>query len=109
MGLARYSFTGQRAADCDKDAAVQDELSHSASDIEYRRLWKLLHSKGVFTRREHVKQFLLRLDLEGILKNTHENSGEECMGIRINLINLINSLVLLSMLVLMDIWEGAFG
>ena len=38
MGLARYSFTGQRAADCDKDAAVQDELSHSASDIEYRRL-----------------------------------------------------------------------
>ena len=80
MGLARYSFTGQRAADCDKDAAVQDELSHSASDIEYRRLWKLLHSKGVFTRREHVKQLLLRLDLEGIKKNTHENSGEECMG-----------------------------
>ena len=66
MGLSRRSFVTQRTPDVEVEAAAQDEIKGSGSNVRYRRVWASLRTKGVIARREDVRQLLLRLDPEGV-------------------------------------------
>ena len=56
----------RRTADVEVEAAVQDEITGTGSNVGYRRVWVSLRRKGVIARREDVPQLLLRLDPEGV-------------------------------------------
>ena len=66
MGLSRSSIVTQKSPDVEVEAAVQDEITGSGSNVGYRRVWALLQRKGVIARREDERQLLLRLDPEAV-------------------------------------------
>ena len=66
MGLSRRSTVTQKTSDFEVGAAVQDEITGSGSNVGYRRVWASLRRKGLIAPREDVRQFLLRLDPEGV-------------------------------------------
>ena len=65
MGLSRSSIVTQKSPDVEVEAAVQDEITGSESNVGCRRVWALLQRKGVIARRD-VRQLLLRLDPEAV-------------------------------------------
>ena len=65
MGLSRSSIVTQKRPDVEVEAAVQDEITGSGSNVGYRRVWALLQRKGVIARRD-VRRLLLRLDPEAV-------------------------------------------
>ena len=66
MRLSRRSTVTQKTSDFEVGAAVQDEITGSGSNVGYRRVWASLRRKGLIAPREDVRQFLLRLDPEGV-------------------------------------------
>ena len=66
MGLSIRSIITRRTADVEVEAAVQDEITGTGSNVGYRRVWVSLRRKGAIARRENVPQLLLRLDPEGV-------------------------------------------
>ena len=74
MGLSRRPIVTQRTPDVEAEAAVEDEIVGSGSNVGYRRVWVSWCRKGVIARREDVRQLLLRLDPEG---GSRENFGVE--------------------------------
>ena len=66
MGLSRSSIVTQKSPDVEVEAAVQDEITGSGSNVGYRRVWALLQRKCVIARREDERQLLLRLDPEAV-------------------------------------------
>ena len=66
MGLSRSSIVTQKSPDVEVEAAVQDEITGSGSNVGYSRVCALLQRKGVMARREDVRQLLLRLDPEAV-------------------------------------------
>ena len=66
MGLSRRSIITRRTADVEVEAAVQDEITGTGSNVGYRRVCVSLRRKGAIARREDVPQLLLRLDPEEV-------------------------------------------
>ena len=56
MGLSRRSIVIQRTPDVEVEAAVQDEITGSGSNVDYRHVWVSLRRKGVIARRVDVRQ-----------------------------------------------------
>ena len=65
-GIKRRPLSTLRSSNADVLKAIQDELCGSASDVGYRRMHKILLSKGLICRRDDVRKMILQLDPEGV-------------------------------------------
>ena len=54
MGFSRRSIFTQTTPDVEAEAAVQDEITGSGSDVGYRRVWASLRRNCVIACREDM-------------------------------------------------------
>ena len=54
MGFSRRSIFTQATPDVEAEAAVQDEITGSGSDVGYRRVWASLRRNCVIACREDM-------------------------------------------------------
>ena len=65
-GLFRRAVEGIRSYFEDITTAIRLELNESSANIGYRRMHKVLLSKGFISRREDVRKVMRQLDPEGV-------------------------------------------
>ena len=65
-GMKKLPLEALRNDTCDIFEDVGDELSKSGTEIGYRRIHKVLKSKGYICRRSDVRQIVRQLDPDGV-------------------------------------------
>ena len=65
-GISRRALQNRRSNNLVTREAIQSELDGSGQGLGYRRLHRILLTKGIVCRREDVRSILLELDPEGV-------------------------------------------
>ena len=64
--MTKHPLEALRNDKCNIFEDAGDELSQSGTEIGYRRIYKVLKSKGYICRRSDVRQIVKQLDPDGV-------------------------------------------